>query len=965
MRRLPLLRSAAGGLGPRRVMLVLPPDFLAPAPHLRHRFPPMGPAAVAGALREDGVAVGLVDLLLDVGERPPAVPWEAVLDRARVERLFSGGADPALEALADDLFARVVDRDADVFALSVERHTQVNPALLLALTIKRRTGRAVVLGGGSFGGEWRTQGLAALAGLDIVTRASSPDEIRAVFRAAREMPEGHVAPPVEPIAELVPTPYDDWPLPDFSIFDLARYRRDPFAADGEAFPGYDGSVGPQLFLPYAMSLDCQYACAFCQRGGTQTVRSMDRVVRDLAALAEAYGTRDFLFFNSQLNLHAEAFSKALLEARLDLQWGDSFRVAPRRPRGVLELMRRAGCDQLTFGVESGSDRMLKRMVKGHTAAMATATIQDAHALGIYTRVNLLPCFPGETAEDFALTERWVRDNAYAIDDVAPSAFYMTLTSPVGEDPARWGVSVREVREDVEGDHRFRKAHAPVAYDEEGLTWEEREKTLRSSEHLLRVAWREGRRALGLGATRPAQVFALSRRFPTKAEAYASLLTWVRQTPGPPPDVDAIAALLAREGQARREGPMEVFRGRAVAAVRAVLPASLTVEAGPPEQGRVTCVVSSPDGACRFVVERARPGLRAFKLRGSLAFWYTARGAEPWWLRTALPLACAALLSQWFVDHAEALGEAQAPAQASARVRGSVVDLVRLGVKPAATLLEADQADPFAGLDDLPAKVASRLYFKRDALGNLAVSKVGDGRRMLYVGREAATVERLRELEEGLYLRPDMPEEELAAVQDEFGRLLGFPACCTRPYGRETRRTTPYADYYAWIERTGVHLRPIPWQLNYPMTCYLPLPVLIHAPCGARCEATVALVNTSLQALCPGPAGAPVKRAMGASAVVFPSDRVIPFQAIGTPDGDEVVVADFNLDPAPELALGPREAARCVPADSQRVFQDSEVEMLRVVEGRLQVFACGRWHDFSLPEERGPYPPRVLIARGDT
>jgi hypothetical protein len=965
MRRLPLLRGGDSGPGPRRVMIVLPPDFLAPAPHLRHRFPPMGAAVVAGALREDGVAVGLVDLMLDVGQRPPAVPWEAVLDRARVRGLFHGVEDAALDALADDLFARITDRDADVFAFSVERHTQINPALLLALTIKRRTGRAVVLGGSNFGGEWRTQGLADLAGVDIVSLASSPDEIRAVFRAARDIPRGRVAPPVDPITELRPTPYDDWPLPDFTVFDLDRYRRDPFAADGAAFPSYDGSMGPQLFLPYAMSLDCQYACAFCQRGGTQTVRSMDRVVRDLAALAERHGTRDFLFFNSQLNLHAEAFSKALLAARLDLQWGDSFRVAPRRPRDVLELMRRAGCDQLTFGVESGSDRMLKRMVKGHTAAMATATVQDAHALGIYTRVNLLPCFPGETPEDFALTERWVRDNAYAIDDVAPSAFYMTLTSPVGENPARWGVRVREVRDDVEGDHRFRKAHAPVAYDEEALTWEEREQTLRTSEHELRAAWREGRRVLGLGATRPAQVFALSRRFPTKAEAYASLLTWVRQTPGSPPDVNAIASLLAREGQTRREGPMEVFRGRALAAVRAVVSASLTVEAGPPEQGRVTCVVSSPEGACRFVVERARPDLCACKVRGPLAFWYTARGAEPWWLRAALPLVCVALLSRWFVENAAALGEAGAAAPTGSPLRGSVVDLVRLNVKPAATLLEAEQADPFAGLDDLPAKVTSRLYFKRDALGNLVVTKVGDGRRMLYVGRDAAWVERLRDLEESLYLRPDMPEAEFCAVQDELGRLLGFPACCTRLYGRETRRTTPYADYYAWVERADVHLRPIPWQLNYPMTCYLPLPVLIHAPCGARCDATVALVNKALQALCPGAAGAPVKRALAASAVVFPSDRIIPFQAIGTPDGDEVVVAEFNVDPAPELSLGPREAARGVPVDSQRGFLDSEVEMLRVRDGRLQVFACGCWHAVVVPDEPGAYPPRVLIARGDT
>ncbi len=961
MRRLPLFRGATGALAPRRVMLVLPPDFLAPASHLRHRFPPMGPAVVAGALREDGVDVGLVDLMLDVGQRPPSAPWEPCLDRARVRRHFVGDEDPALDALAEDLLARVADLDADVFALSVERHTQINPALLLARALKRRTGRPVVMGGGNFGGEWRTQNLGDLAGLDIVTIASSPDEIRAVFRAARDIPQNHSAPPVDPITELRPTPYDDWPLADFSIYDLARYKRDPFTADGAAFPSYDGSVGPLLFLPYAMSLDCQYACAFCQRGGSQTVRSMDRVVRDLATLAERYETRDFLLFNSQLNLHAEAFAKGLIEARLDLQWGDSFRVAPRRPRDVLETMRRAGCTQLTFGVESGSDRMLKRMVKGHTAQMATATVQDAHALGIYTRVNLLPCFPGETAEDLALTERWVRENALAIDDISPSAFYMTLSSPVGEDPARWGVRIREARDDVEGDHRFRKAHAPIAYDEEAMSWEEREKTLRTSEHDLRVAWREGRRLLGVSTTQPAQTFALSRRFPSKAAAYAHMLAWVRHTPCAPPSVQAVAALLSQRGEARVDGPAEAFRKRAFAALRAALPTWISVEAGPVEQGRVSLAVSSGDASCRFVVERARPDLRAFRTQGPLAFWYAARGGDPVWLRAALPAACAALLSRWFVEHADALGEAMATTPSKTPPRWSVVDLVRQNLKPAATLLEADQADPFAGLDDLPARVTSRLYFHRDPQGKLVPTKTGEGRRMLYVGRSIAAVERLRDLEESLYLRADMAEDEFAATQDEIGRLLGFPACCTAPYARETRRTTPYADYYAWIERTGAHMRPTPWQLNYPLTCYLPLPVLIHAPCSVRCEATIARVNEVVRTLCPGDAGALVKKAMSTSAVVFPSDRIIPFQAVGVPEGDEVVVAEFNVDPAPELNPSPREASRSAPVDAQAGFLDAEVEMLRVRGGRLQVFARGSWNDFIVREASQTFPPRVFLA----
>ncbi len=972
--RLPLIRGPAlrTSASPSRIALILPPDFLAPASHLRHRFPPMGPAVVAAAARQDGAHVRLYDLVLDVRRKPVAVATDALLDRPRLHAYLLGGQDDALEALEADLLARIDDLDADVIAFSVDRHTQITSALLVAMALKRRTGRPVVLGGGNFGGEWRQQQLDDLVGLDIVTLGASPEEIRRVFQAAREMPRGRRERPVDPLGgESYPTPLDEWPLPDFSVFDLEGYRRDPFAADGDAFPSYDGSVGRRLFLPYAMSLDCQYACAFCQRGGSQTVRSTDRCVRDLATLAERHGVQDFLFFNSQFNLYVDAFARALVAARLDLHWGDSLRVAPRRPRDVLETMARSGCRQLTFGVESGADRMLKRMVKGHTAQMATAAVQDAHALGIYTRVNLLPCFPGETREDFALTERWVRENAYAIDDISPSAFYMTASSPIGEDPARWGVTMRAEREGLEGDHRFRKAHAPIAYDEiGGMSWEERRETLRSAEHDLRVAWRDGRRELGFGCTQPGQAFALSRSYATKAEAYARVAAWVRRSPGSAPDAASIAALLARPGSGPTvAGPLDVLRREAFAALRAALPPAFTVEPGSPEPTRVTFTVSDADATCRFVLERASAERRAYATRGALAFWYATRGPEPRWLRAALGQAAEALLAPALAAHADALRPgAPTPArEREAFPRWSVTDLVRMGLKPAATYLESQQADPFAGLDDLPAKAVSRLYFGRAPSGTLVAGEAGavpSGRRMVYVGRSAATVERLRALEESLYdpaTALDGPGFE--QIQDEFGRLLGFPPCCTRAYAATNRRTTPHADYYASLVRLEAHGRVMDWRVNHVVAAFYQFPFFIHVPCSLACAPTKALVEASVGSAYPGAAGDLVRRALESCAVLFPDDRVVPFRTVGAPDDGELVVTEFNVDAVPQALVNARDPHREVPADSQPYFRDAEVEMLRVQGGRLEAFARGAWLPFLPPGGGGDGPPILVLARG--
>ncbi|MCZ7679065.1 MAG: radical SAM protein [Sandaracinaceae bacterium] len=183
-------------------------------------------------------------------------------------------------------------------------------------------------------------------------------------------------------------------------------------------------------------------------------------------------------------------SRALIDARIDLRWSDSLRVRPLSP-GLLELMARAGCASLTVGVESASERVLKAMVKGHRPEHASEMVREAHACEMLLRVNILTCFPGETQGDLMQTRDWVREHAFAIDDLAPSSFYLTADSPVGRRPERFGVHLRGPRP-LDGEQRFRKSPDSLTYDEiDGYTWEEREATLEQSEELVRSAWREG------------------------------------------------------------------------------------------------------------------------------------------------------------------------------------------------------------------------------------------------------------------------------------------------------------------------------------------------------------------------------------------------------------------------------------------------------------------------------------------
>lgn len=966
-----------------RVLMVLPPDFDAPEGHRRHRFPHQGPALVAAAVRADGVEMRVVDLELEVHRRATAIAPRVLDDDERLDRHLGGGRDDELCALADELIDRLEDVDVDAFAISVDRHTQIEVSLLLGVALKRRFGLPVILGGGN--GRACLERLLGCGGkgIDLITGASTPSEIRFVFREIRDVAGGRWESPVEPLPAPMATAPDDWPTPDFGIYDLVRYRRDPFLADGaRAFPRYDGSVGPRLFLPYHFSFDCQYACSFCQRGGKQTVKSMDRVVRDLASLAEAYECRDFMLFDTQINLHAEAFSRALIEAGLGIHWTDSYRVAPRRPADALELMARAGCVGLTFGVESASDRMLKKMVKGHSRAKATAVVRDAHALEMFVRVNLLPCFPGETRADHELTVAWVRENAFAMDDIAPSSFYLAEGSPVGQDPRRFGIVIREART-LQGDHKFRKNLGSLAYDEiGGYTWEEREATLRPAEEELVQAWREGRGSAGYGIAQPSQSFALRRDFATKAEAYAKVASWAPgggMTAGVTARVGRVlpgasgVGDLAPDGElaeeARAEIPAGSVRALAVARVRQLLARhGFEVPEPAAEAARLAIDIRDPKGrGVRVVVERLRPDARFLRRGRRLMVWYQAVDQEPTWTGIVVPRVAELLCSPPFDGIADELRRSlvTATAEPATPRRFSVIDLVRTGLKPAASLVVGAEA-ALREFEDLPGRAVSRFGFVKDERENLvrlADPAPGEGLRMLYVGRAQADVERLRDIEERLYPRNEGVRPlaaERAALHEELGTILGFPPCCARAFAEAQEDRRGRADLYAAMDRPGWDLVPIDWRCNHVAAHQYELPFLIHVPCRPSCAATRDLVEATVARLYPDGSRAAIEAILAQGAVVWPDDRIVFFRPRGRPDGEGVIAVEAWNDEAHVAARGrPRSADRSLPRDAGG-FPDAAVDALRKHEGRLHVRVEGRWRIYAPAQASSLAPPLVVV-----
>ena len=166
---------------------------------------------------------------------------------------------------------------------------------------------------------------------------------------------------------------------DLSEYQIANYKQDlPFANfDDYNLGDYRGQLNrghPQI--PVFTSKGCVRNCDFCDVNTVQQkfrFRQGKNVVRELIYLADRYGIRDFNFADSLINGSMSSMTEWVRElaaynnANPDkrITWSASWICRPRgqmKPE-IYPLLAQSGCENLSIGVESGSNHVLTAMDK--------------------------------------------------------------------------------------------------------------------------------------------------------------------------------------------------------------------------------------------------------------------------------------------------------------------------------------------------------------------------------------------------------------------------------------------------------------------------------------------------------------------------------------------------------------------------------------------------------------------------
>ncbi len=163
---------------------------------------------------------------------------------------------------------------------------------------------------------------------------------------------------------------------------------------------------------YSASRGCPFLCEFCDTstfGGKIRYNSPEHVHKIMRYLSEEYGVKHLQFVDDLFvahNQHVVAFSKLLIKDKIDMTWSCTARVNTVKPE-TLALMKEAGCWEISFGLESGSDWLLDEMKKYQKVETAEQAIKWTHDAGIRVKGLFMLGYPGETQETINETKEFI------------------------------------------------------------------------------------------------------------------------------------------------------------------------------------------------------------------------------------------------------------------------------------------------------------------------------------------------------------------------------------------------------------------------------------------------------------------------------------------------------------------------------------------------------------------------------
>ncbi len=218
---------------------------------------------------------------------------------------------------------------------------------------------------------------------------------------------------------------DELPFIDRSLYNLSRYTHHSMLA----------------------SRGCPHHCAFCcnytgtVRSDGISVRFHEQVISEIEYLHHSFGAGEIFFADDIFLLRKHdilEFCRAYARRNVGVTWIGQMR-ADRVDAEVAAAMRRSQCQRIYFGVESGSDAILRKARKGMTTEQIRHGVRAAIDAGLRAKTGWIYGLPGTLEEQYESIPFMLdlRPHEISIHQLIPFPGTIYYT-----DPARFGIRIK-------------------------------------------------------------------------------------------------------------------------------------------------------------------------------------------------------------------------------------------------------------------------------------------------------------------------------------------------------------------------------------------------------------------------------------------------------------------------------------------------------------------------------------------
>jgi radical SAM superfamily enzyme YgiQ (UPF0313 family) len=198
---------------------------------------------------------------------------------------------------------------------------------------------------------------------------------------------------------------DSLPFPDYTDYDLSKYT---------------SSYG----ISAELSRGCVAKCSFCRETWFWKYRdrASNKILDEIEYQCKTYGINFIWFIDSLTNGNLKelrGFAKGVIERELKISWMGYARCDGRMDLDYYKDLKASGCVNLSYGIESGSQKVLDLMRKNIKISDVDENLINGAKVGIFSHANWIVGAPAEDIQAMAHSLNLIWNHRNRIGGISP------------------------------------------------------------------------------------------------------------------------------------------------------------------------------------------------------------------------------------------------------------------------------------------------------------------------------------------------------------------------------------------------------------------------------------------------------------------------------------------------------------------------------------------------------------------